>query len=361
MTLAAYLHTLDPFLVRFGPDFGLRWYGLSYVAAFVIGWWLWTRLARAGTARTPANRVTDAMLWVILGTVVGGRVGYAAVYDPWLFTEFSGRFPFWGLLALNKGGMASHGGMVGLGVAAWWVSRGFKEADPINGGERVEGRAPWLHVMDMLVLIGPPGLLLGRVANFINGELLGKIVSPPGVAGPWWSVQFPQELRGWYGPGQRDAMSHTPELSVEQQRVLVELVERVRLPSDTFAGGVERLIASAGKYSGELAGILSSRHPSQLYQAAAEGVVVGAVVWWVARKDRRPGVVSAWFFIVYGVLRVVTEFWRLPDAQFGATMRIAGLSRGQWLSVGMVVVGAGLMAWAVRAGGEKVKGWGRGG
>jgi phosphatidylglycerol:prolipoprotein diacylglycerol transferase len=357
MTLAAMLHTFDPFLVRLGPDFGLRWYGLSYVAAFVIGWWLWTRLAARGAALTPAHRVADAMLWVIAGTIVGGRLGYAIVYDPGLFTGVSSAFPYWSLLALNKGGMASHGGMVGLVLAAWWVSRGFREIDPATREVERVGRCPWLHVMDVLALIAPPGLLLGRVANFINGELLGKIVSPPGVAGPWWSVQFPQELRGWYGPGQRDALSHTPELSGEQQQRLVELVEKVRLPRDSFAMGVERLIESAGKHAADLPAVLSSRHPSQLYQAAAEGLVLGVVLWWIARKDRKPGVVAAWFFIVYGVLRVATEFWRLPDPQFGAAMRIAGLSRGQWLSVGMVAVGAVLLALALRRAGPMVRGW----
>ncbi len=361
-TLAAWLHTLDPVVVRISGELAVRWYGLSYVAAFAIGWTLWKWLARRGVALTPADRVGDAMLAVIVGTMVGGRLGYVLVYGPHLLTEFTASPPFWGVLALNKGGMASHGGMVGLMAAAWWVGRRFtaERAGDVGqvGALRAGGAPATLHVMDMLALIAPPGLLLGRCANFVNGELLGKIVSPPGVPGPWWSVQFPQELRGWEGPGVRDALSHTPELSADQQRVLVDLVEQVRLPSQSFAGGVERLIGRAGEHAAELAMILSSRHPSQLYQAVAEGLVLGVVLWVIARRGRRPGVIAAWFFIVYGVLRVATEFYRLPDPQFGATMRIAGLSRGQWLSVGMVAFGAGLLGLVVTRAWPRGRGWG---
>lgn len=355
-TLAAWLHTLDPFLVRFGPELGVRWYGLSYVVAFIIGWLLWRGLARRGLVTTPPERVPDAMIAVILGTMLGGRIGYIAVYDPALLTEFTGVFPFWGALAINKGGMASHGGLVGLCVAAWWVSRGWPATGPGGAIERV-GRASVLQVMDILALIAPPGLFLGRCANFINGELLGAIVSPPGAPAPAWAVRFPQELRGWVEPGLRDALSHTPDLNAAQQATLARMVEQVRLPGESFSRGVERVVEQPGRFAEGLTQIVSARHPSQLYQAVAEGLVLGVVLWVIAARPRRAGVIAAWFFIVYGVLRVLTEVWRLPDPQFGATMRIAGLSRGQLLSVAMVAVGVALLVFALRRSRALSGGW----
>ncbi len=357
-TLAAILHTFSPFVVRFTDGFGIRWYGLSYVAAFAIGWWLWRAIARRGRSAIPAERVADAMMIVIVGTIVGGRLGYALVYDRALFTEFTSSPPWWGLLAINKGGMASHGGLVGLVVAAWVVARGFRErgqgdgvAVPSAEPVRREGGCSTLHVMDILGLIAPPGLLLGRVANFINGELLGKIVSPPGVRGPWWSVQFPHELLGWRGPGVVDARSHTPTLSPEQERLLWETAAKLRLPSDAgWGSALDRLVAKASAHESVLRQILSSRHPSQLYQAFAEGIVLGLSLWfiWTRPLARRcDGVVAGSFFLIYGLLRILTEVWRLPDAQF-AEGRPLGLSRGQWLSAAMIVVGVGIIGYGLR-------------
>ncbi|MFN0011512.1 MAG: prolipoprotein diacylglyceryl transferase [Phycisphaerales bacterium] len=368
-TLAAILHTFSPFVVRFSDGFGIRWYGLSYVAAFAIGWWLWRGIAKRGRSAIPAHRVADAMMIVIVGTIVGGRLGYALVYDRALFTEFTSSPPWWGLLAINKGGMASHGGLMGLVAAAWVVARGFRDridADgvttPARGGAGSadsatgrSGRCSTLHIMDILGLIAPPGLLLGRVANFINGELLGRIVAPPGegARAPWWSVQFPQELLGWRGPGVIEPRSHTPALSSEQERLLWETTAKLRLPSDVgWGSAIDRLVAKASAHEGVLRQILSSRHPSQLYQAAAEGVVLGLALWfiWTRPLARRcDGVVAGSFFLIYGILRIVTEVWRLPDAQF-AEGRPLGLSRGQWLSAAMIAAGIGIIVYGVRKG-----------
>src|SRR5262249_13161159 len=157
-TLAAWLHTLDPVLVRFTDSLAIRWYGLSYVAAFLIGWLILRTLGRRGYTKIPPDRAMDAIMIVVLGTIVGGRLGYAIVYDPALLTTFTMSPPWWGLLAIHQGGMASHGGMIGLAIAAWWISRGFK--DPANPGGLRVGRCSTLHVMDMLALMAPPGLLL---------------------------------------------------------------------------------------------------------------------------------------------------------------------------------------------------------
>jgi len=351
MTLAAWLHDISPFAVRFTQDFGLRWYGLSYAAAFVIGWLILGWLARRRVILIPPERVGDAILLSVIGVVVGGRLGYVLVYERSLLWTFSDSLPWWGLLSINQGGMASHGGLVGVIVASFFISRGWKDEQGVR-----RGRMPVLHTLDALALITPSGLFLGRVANFINGELLGRVVAGPGQPAPAWSIKFPQEVLvgEWPGISKRTA--------AEQFR-LEHFVEGHSLPGQTLNGAyahIVDLIQHGNRELGrELSPLLSARVPSQLYQAAAEGIVVGVVVWWVARKPRLPGVVGAAFMISYGVLRIITEqFWRLPDAKFVTNPRPYGLSRGQWLSVGMIVVGVAFAVWIVRRGGEKLGGWG---
>lgn len=339
LTIAdSWIHDLGPVAVQLGP-LAIRWYGLSYVLGFIAGWYLLTRLARRGLIAIPPERVGDAAMYWVLGVVLGGRLGYAIMYDPALFVTFGKSFPFWALLEINKGGMSSHGGIAGTIIAAAVIARGFKDAD----GNRI-GKCPGPHMMDTIAAVCPIGLGLGRLANFINGELLGKIVTMPGAGGggggPWWAVKFPQEIFD----------EHAPDLSAAQEATLQSLAARYALPSDaTFADQYQRVLDAlhaggprAAEIKQQLGALLASRHPSQLYQFAAEGLVLGAVLWWIWRKPRNPGVVGCWFMITYGALRVVTEFWRLPDGHL-AMQRIAGLSRGQWLSVVMVVIGASLL------------------
>lgn len=353
MTLAAWLHTIDPFLVRFTETFGLRWYGMSYLAGFLVAYlllrWLSSTPERPGLTPLPRWRVGDAMVWLVGGVLVGGRLGYVFFYQPDLLWTFMSSPPWWGGLAINQGGMSSHGGMIGLVVAAWRISRGWREPS----GD-VVGRASPMHIMDVATLVGTPGLFFGRVANFINGELLGRIVTPPGREGPWWSVQYPQELRGWLAPDMRDIESHAPALTDEQHRQLLGLVSKVRVGNEPWSVAIDRLIGGAAEHAAQLKPLLSSRHPSQLYQAVAEGMIVGVVIWIAAARPRKPGVVGSWFLISYGVLRIATEFVRLPDPGFERTL---GLSRGQWLSVGMVGVGVACLVWTSLRRAEPVGGW----
>lgn len=356
--LAAWLHDLSPFLVRFSGDIGLRWYGLSYLMGFAAAYLLLRWLAKKGFARIPVDRVADVILSLIVGVVVGGRLGYVLVYQPELLWQFTPGLPFWGVLRLSQGGMASHGGMVGVVLAAWKISRGFKG----ENGEIV-GRCSPLHVFDLMVLIVPPGLFFGRVANFINGELLGKVVAAPGEAAPWWAVRFPQEIL----ERSRDELVQTPE----QWASLDALARTSLLPGeDSFVQGYTRLLERVQQGNTELAAqlepLISSRAPSQLLQAVAEGLAVGLVIWFIARKPGLPGITGAWFLISYGVLRIATEFVRLADSQFDgegllSSARPLGLSRGQWLSAAMVVVGVGMIVVITKRGGERFPGWaGRG-
>jgi len=326
-TLAAYFHEFDPIIVRLWGDFAVRWYGVSYLAGFVVGYPLLIVLSRRGWLQIPRERIADAMMWLIGGVIIGGRLGYLAVYDPTLFITFTTSPPFWGVLAINQGGMASHGGLVGVILAAWRISRGWKNPDG-----SISGRCSIWHVFDAMALGCVPGLLFGRLANFVNGELLGRVYSAApvdgGKPGPWWTVQFPTEI-----------IERADDLSNAQRAGVADLARRIA-PELSMKESLHAIVAHAGELKSQLQPLLYSRHPSQLYQAAAEGLVVGALLWlmwWM--KPRTAGLIGCAFMVLYGGLRVVTEFWRLPDAQFGGAGQISGLSRGQWLSVGMMVVG----------------------
>lgn len=347
LTLGAWLHTLDPFALRISGDFGVRWYGLSYALGFFIAWLALRFLHKRGMALLPRERLTDAIIFAAFGAVVGGRLGYILFYQPELLWRFESSPPFWGVLMLNQGGMASHGGMIGVIIAGILLARGVRT----ESGQRV-GKAPVLHVFDLYALVAPFGLMLGRLANFINGELLGKVVALPGQDAPWWAVRFPQEI----GSG-HDAGLRTPE----QDLALDELIRGHALPSHSPGEALELVIAKLQAGSAEIAQriepLLSARHPSQLYQAFAEGIVLGGVLWFVARRPRRPGVLTALFLICYGLLRIATEFVRLPDPGVAG---LVGLSRGQLLSAGMILAGLALLAFVRTHPTPKVPGWSSG-
>ncbi len=346
LTLAAWFHDLSPFLIRFTDTFGIRWYGLSYALGFLCAFLLMRRLCALGYTTLRKDQMGDLILTLILGVVLGGRIGYMLFYQPSLLWTFSGSFPFWGALQINNGGMASHGGMIGvIAIACWWVRR-------VNRERAAEGQGPvsMLHVLDVCALSVPVGLGLGRLANFVNSELLGKVVAAPGQPAPWWAVKFPREI----------VSEHAVPLTPEQQQAIARIVRDVSLPRDSFEQGFERLIDKIQHGSHDLAARLepyvSARHPSQLYQAFAEGLVLLGILWLIASRPRKPGVTGAWFLIAYGVLRITTEFWRLPDV---GVQKLMGLSRGQQLSALMVVVGLAALALVARRAAAKNPGWRR--
>jgi phosphatidylglycerol:prolipoprotein diacylglycerol transferase len=201
-----------------------------------------------------------------------------------------------------------------------------------------------------MAFAAPPGLLLGRLANFINGELLGKIVALPGQPAPWWAVKFPQEVTSGH-----DA-PRAPEQLIQLQSFVGQ-----RLGTREFEVAYARLIDKLQNGNREVAAklepLISARHPSQLYQALAEGVVLGLALLLIWRNPRKPGVISAWFLVIYGLLRIATEFWRLPDAHL-AVPRLLGLSYGQWLSALMVAIGLALLAVVSRSASAPLGGWG---
>jgi phosphatidylglycerol---prolipoprotein diacylglyceryl transferase len=344
LVLGAWLHDLNPFILQISDGFGVRWYGTAYAAGFVVAYALLRWLHRRGVTPLTPQQIADSMMVLCLGVVLGGRLGYVVFYDPALLWTFSTHAPWWNVLMLNHGGMSSHGGMLGVLAACWWVWRGLRT--------QPGGGVPLLHVMDLTALVCTPGLFFGRLANFVNGELLGDIVAPPGAPGPWWAVKFPQER----------FTNMEPLLDASQQQQLLKLLETYRVGRESDEAAYDRvvhLLQQGGKTATDigatLSPLISSRHPSQLYQAACEGLVLGLCLLLAWRAPRKPGFIVACFLAFYGVMRVLTELYRLPDANL-AVQRVLGLSRGQWLSLIMVAFGLLCFRLASRRS-ERFGGW----
>jgi len=369
MLADAYVHQIDPFIIRLNDSFGLRWYGMAYLAGLVIAWFVLRWMSRTGRCRLNQEQVTDFLFAVFAGVLVGGRLGYVIFYDPALLADFSDSFPFWGVLALTKGGMASHGGMIGVLVASWIYSR------RIN--------VPLLHLFDCVAIVAPAGLCLGRIANFINGELWGRPI-PESMRddAPSWSVRFPGAILQW-GP------DDLPRLETAAATIGVSPVEwrtdvaelRLQYPEGTWPGWAETLAhadrseaavrvhqtvaelvhlaydpadAAHGVVLDALTPALQPRYPSQFIQALTDGPLLAGlliIAWW---GPRRPGLVSAWFLIGYGVMRMASERFREPDE--GVSLLFDTLTRGQVLSAGMILVGAAMLAFVIRRNGERVGG-----
>jgi phosphatidylglycerol:prolipoprotein diacylglycerol transferase len=256
----------NPVALQLGP-FAVRWYGLAYVAGFLVAWWVLKVLdERWGLGLGPDGRMVT-VLAAIVGVVVGGRLGYVLFYGAGAYFAQPLK-----ILQVWDGGMSFHGGLVGILLAGVWVSRRYK--------------VPFLTLCDVGAVGAPAGLFFGRIANFINGELWGRVTTVP------WGVVFPG----------------------------APLVNGVNLP----------------------------RHPSQLYEALLEGLVLFAVMLYLSRKRRSQGFLVGWMLTLYGVFRIFVEFFREPDVQLGFLP--GHVTMGQILSAPMVIVGVWLVVRAVRAG-----------
>lgn len=260
-----WVHDLSPFVVRFSDSLGIRYYGLAYVLAFLAAATLLHIYWRAGRSQLDPKAQSDLTLAIVIGVVLGGRLGYFLLYSPMtLVREPLALFRIW------DGGMASHGGFVGVCFALIWFVRKHK--------------LPWRPVADILVTLAPPGLFFGRVANFINGELWGKVSYVP------WAVIFP-----------KSAPDGTPLTTI------------------------------------------APRHPSQLYEALLEGLFLTAYTqlrfWRSSATRERPGQLAGEFLILYAGVRAVGEIFREPDASL-----LFGLSRGTFYSLFLVIGGLILSA-----------------
>ncbi len=248
---------IDPVAIEIGP-LAVRWYALSYIAGILIGWRYCLWLAGRGPATVTRVELDDFVVWATIGVLLGGRIGYVLLYQPGYYLSH----PL-AMLRLWEGGMSFHGGLAGVIVAmilfAWRRGR------------------PFFALADIVAAATPIGLFLGRIANFVNGELYGRASEMP------WAMVFP-------------------------------------------AGGP------------------SPRHPSQLYQAGLEGLVLFAVLFLLIRfadaKERR-GFLSGAFLVGYGVARIIGELFREPDTHIG--FFAGGTTMGQWLSLPLLAYGLFLM------------------
>jgi phosphatidylglycerol:prolipoprotein diacylglycerol transferase len=343
------VHNLSPFLIQFTETFGVRWYGLSYLVGFLLAYLIISWLVERQSSGLNRALVSDFITATAIGTLVGGRLGYCLFYAPDLFLKFSSNFPFWGVLAVNEGGMASHGGIIGIILATIYFARKYR----INS----------LYALDLTAVAGPMGVFFGRIANFINGELVGR----PAPENFPLGVKFPQDM--WTWPG------------ADQQRLtgLVDAAEKVGVSRDQWFQWVDRssqdpvsrnqvydvinkliLEIQNGNQtiSDAVSPLLILRHPSQLYAAFGEGLLIFLILFFIWRKPRKPGFVAASFIVIYASFRIITEMFRTPDAHIG--FQLFDLTRGQWLSIGMLIIGLVMMFIWGRASSLTVSGWSRG-
>lgn len=270
-----------------GLTLSLRWYALAYLAGLLIGWRVVAAMMRRDAlwgdhAPMRADRVDDLLTWVILGVILGGRLGFVLFYEPGFYLSNPAE-----IIKVWQGGMSFHGGFAGVIVATWAFCRA-------NG-------IPALRLADALAVVAPIGLFFGRIANFVNAELWGRPTDLP------WGVIFPGEA------------------------------------AQTCPGVVGAC----------------ARHPSQLYEAGLEGLLLGLVLLALVRAGglRRPGLAFGVFLAGYGLARMFVELFRVADAQFitpdnplGHVIGgpAVGLTMGQLLSLPMVLIGL-FFIWRARS------------
>lgn len=302
--LAYYVHDLNPFLLRFTENWGIRWYGMAYLCAFVVGYVIYKKLAEKGYSDLQPSQVGDFIFGgAIFGVLIGGRLGYMLFYnlDGFLANPFT-------IVKVNEGGMSAHGGIIGLALYSLWFSHRHKVS--------------WLNIGDNLVVVAPIGLFFGRIANFINGELYGRIASVP------WAIQFPAELY---------------EAPPEQVQLVLTEASTIN-PQWTTISAVIHNVGSSPELREQLAGTLSPRHPSQFYEAFLEGIVLFLILWFLRTRFKLPnGILTGVFFIGYAIFRSICELFRQPDAGL-----VLGLTRGQFLSGFLILIGVGFITAALK-------------
>lgn len=291
--LAYYVHDLDPFVFHITQNIGPRWYGLAYVLAFLAAYLVFRWEAKRGYADLPESRVGDFITGVALfGVIIGGRLGYAIFYKPDMFLH-----PL-SILRVWEGGMASHGGMMGIFFFALFYAwrNGFS----------------WTNLGDNLVVAAPIGLFFGRCANFINGELYGRATNVS------WAMQFPKEL-----------FDH-PDEAARAVSVCSRIDNSLVTPDAIVAA-----MRHQPQVKDALRSILRPRHPSQLYEAFFEGAVLFLILWFARTRMRQPnGFLIGLFFVCYAIFRIICEQFREPDATL-----IGSFTRGQFLSFFLIAIG----------------------
>ncbi|MEW5929834.1 MAG: prolipoprotein diacylglyceryl transferase [Gemmatimonadota bacterium] len=301
---------LDPVALDFPGPIDVRWYGLGYLAGFFVAYLILRRLAQRGFLRMEPDAAGDLITALVLGVILGGRIGYILFYDFADFVANPAR-----ILRIWEGGLSFHGGLLGVIAATWWFTRRHK--------------IPFFNLGDGLALAVPFGIFFVRVANFVNGELYGR---PAGPDVPW-SMRFPTDpaaLRalGLEGMGMRD---------------------REQALQAAYDSGAWDAVAAQ----------VPLRHPSQLYEALTEGLLLGLILWAVYAVTRKRGIrlpdgtYGGIFLLGYGLFRSFVELFRQPDAQFRDAGDPLGtvlgpLTMGQTLSALMILGGLAILVWSWR-------------
>jgi len=327
-----YFHSLDPFIIQFTENLGIRWYSMAYVIGFLMSYVLihqW--LIKTKTTNLSKRKLMDFVLWVAMGVILGGRLGYAIFYNPSLFTQFDSSFPFWELLKIYHGGLSSHGGILGLCCATFLFAR--------------KHNLSCFHCLDMTVLGASLGIFFGRIANFINGELFGRIIEKNVLL----AVQFPKEMLNWVAHKKTEYLQDLGEavraanikgVNPQTWQDLLYQFDSVRQAESQMYYIIYSLIKACEQGHKEviesLKIVLSYRHPSQIYQAFLEGLLPFLLVWWMwRRKPLKAGIISCVWLISYNIMRIFGEQFRMPDVELG--FRALGLTRGQWLSLSLLI------------------------
>jgi phosphatidylglycerol:prolipoprotein diacylglycerol transferase len=301
--LAYYVHNISPFVFPSLSDkLPLHWYGLAYVMGFYCGYLVMVRLAKQGLGSMKASQISDFITYAALfGVVLGGRLGYELFYnfDNFIHDPIS-------IFRLWDGGMSSHGGITGLALFSLYWSKRHKIS--------------WTGIGDNLVTAAPAGLFFGRIANFINGELYGR------ATGVSWAMKFPTEIH------EMDVAPSQLGIIVEGNRFPQHSHDIVALAKQT-PEGYENLVK-----------LLTPRHPSQLYEALCEGVLLFTVLYLVRTRCRKlpDGVTTGLFFLLYAVARIAVENLREPDSSL-----ILGITKGQFYSTFMIAVGVAFIVFGM--------------
>jgi phosphatidylglycerol:prolipoprotein diacylglycerol transferase len=329
---ATYVHDLDPVIFEITKSIALRWYGLAYLAGFVLGYVLLKRLAEKKLWVLEPEKTADFIAAAaLLGVFIGGRLGYVLFYQiPRDGLDSVLHNPL-GILKVWEGGMASHGGILGLMIFTFFYARKHKIS--------------WTGLGDGLCVVAPLGLMFGRMANFINGELYGRIAN-----GVPWAVKFPNALSDGNAPESgnfNEAFQSAFDADPEIVGKLIADAERVNPDLDNRF----QLLAEANRESDAvnqaIEPFLEPRHPSQLYEGILEGGLLFGILWFVRiRFPQAPhGLLTGLFFGLYATFRIFAEQFREPDA---AWVIDGILTKGQFLSIFMYVFSAAFLGYAYK-------------
>jgi phosphatidylglycerol:prolipoprotein diacylglycerol transferase len=296
---------ISPIAIGFGPVV-IRWYALAYIVGLVLGWRYCLMLADRAPRLVTRRDIDDFLVWATLGVVLGGRVGFVLFYNLSYYLDHPLQ-----MLELWHGGMSFHGGALGVTIAILLFAQ--------------SRRLSIFALSDIVIEAVPIGLFFGRIANFINDELWGRATSV------WWGMQFPTELL------------FDPRLAATAVEGAVKIDPRL-----TSAEAVVAAYRDNPQIQALLAQILTPRHPSQLYEAALEGLVLLLILHVLIRRGalKRPGLIIGAFAMLYAVFRSFCELFREPDVQLGFLWH--GTTMGMLLSVPLFLAGLGFAVYALR-------------